>query len=174
MGEARPEPARVLVAGIGNVLRADDGFGPAVVQALEREGALPAGARTVELGIGGIGLVHELLGGYDALIVVDAVDRGGPPGALYVLEPELPEPPSPPGRAVVTDMHEAVPARALVIARALGALPSFVRIVGCQPAETEELSLELSPVARRALPGAIAAVRALVEEAQAVPACRPA
>jgi hydrogenase maturation protease len=164
----------VLVAGIGNVLRADDGFGPAVVQALEMEGALPPGARTVELGIGGIGLVHELLGGYDALIVVDAVDRGDRPGTLYVLEPDVPEPPARSGAELVTDMHEAVPARALAIARAIGALPPFVRIVGCQPAETEELSLELSPVARRAVPGAIAAVRALVEEAQAVLACRPA
>lgn len=168
-----PERPRVLIAGIGNVLRADDGFGPAVVQALEREGAVPGGARAVDLGIGGVGLVHELLGGYDALIVVDAVDRGGPPGALYVLEPELPEPSAPTGSVVLTDMHQAVPARTLVIARAVGALPNVVRIVGCQPAETEELSLELSPVVREAVPRAVAAVRALVQEIEEASACRP-
>lgn len=162
-----PERARVLVAGIGNVLRADDGFGPAVIQALDRAGALPAGARTVELGIGGIGLVHELLGGYDALIVVDAMDRGDPPGTLSVMVPDVPEVGAV-SAAMLTDMHEAVPARALVMARAVGALPDYVRIVGCQPAETEELSLELSPVARRAVPGAIAAVRALINEAEAL------
>ena len=76
---ARP---RILVAGIGNVLRGDDGFGPAVVQALLARGALPAGVHAVELGIGGVGLVHELMDGYDAVVIVDAVDRGG---ALWVM-----------------------------------------------------------------------------------------
>src|ERR671934_169318 len=79
---ARP---RILIAGIGNVLRGDDGFGPAVVQALLARGALPRGVHAVELGIGGIGLVHELMDGYDAVVIVDAVDRGGAPGAIHVL-----------------------------------------------------------------------------------------
>jgi hydrogenase maturation protease len=155
---AHPAPPRVLVAGVGNVLRGDDGFGPAVIDALEKAGPLPPGMRTLEVGIGGIGLVHELLEGCDALVVVDAVDRGGKPGSLYILEPRVPaaEGMSPAARqALATDLHEVVPGQVLILARALGVLPPVVRIIGCQPAETEEFSLELTPVVQRAVPAAI-------------------
>lgn len=155
----------MVIAGVGNVLRGDDGFGPAVIRALESTAALPPGVRTIEVGIGGIGLVHELLEGCEVLIVVDAVDRGGPPGTLYVLEPEVPametlsEAEHP---FLATDLHEVVPGRVLLLARALGVLPPLVRIIGCQPAETEEFSLELSPVVAHAVPGAIDAVHSIL------------
>lgn len=167
-----PEGFRVLVAGIGNVLRGDDGFGPAVARALEREGRLPAGARVVELGIGGVGIVHELLAGFDALIVIDAVDQGGSPGVLYVIEPKVPEPSVSSGVALGTDMHEAVPVRALTMARAVGALPEYVRIVGCQPAEIEELSLELSPTVQSTVSRAVEIVRTLMREAEEASTCQ--
>jgi hydrogenase maturation protease len=154
-------PPRIVVAGVGNVLRGDDGFGPAVIRALDAAGPLPPGVRTVEVGIGGIGLVHELLDGCDALVVVDAVNRGGEPGSLYILEPEVPDASaiSPAERqALATDLHEVVPGQVLILARALNVLPPVVRIIGCQPAETEEFSLELTPVVQRAVPTAIAVI----------------
>lgn len=153
---------RVLVAGVGNVLRGDDGFGPAVIQALETGGGLPAGVRTVEFGIGGIGLVQELLDGYDALVVVDAVDRKGPPGSLYILEPDVPPIESVPSLEryeLLTDLHQAVPGKALIMARALGALPPLVRIIGCQPAEMEGFSTDLSPAVQQSVPAAVEAIR---------------
>lgn len=162
---------RVLVAGIGNVLRADDGFGPAVVQELDRAGGLPHGTRTLEVGIGGISLVHELLSSYDALILLDAIDRGGPPGTLYVLEPEVPAADAIPAaeRALAaTDMHEVVPSRVLLMARSLGVLPPVVRIVGCQPQETEVLSTELTAVVAGMLPRAVDMVRGIVAELMAM------
>lgn len=172
----RDRGRRVLVAGVGNVLRGDDGFGPAVIGALETSGDLSPGVRLVELGIGGIGLVHELLDGYDVLVVVDAVDRGGSPGTLYVLEPDVPpaEALSAAERhALATDTHQAVPWRVLVIARALGILPPLVRIVGCQPDQTEELTLALSCSVQRAVPEAVAAVRSLLSGDQPVGAAPP-
>jgi hypothetical protein len=33
-------------------------------------------------------LVQELMAGYDALVLLDACRRGGPPGHVYLLEPE--------------------------------------------------------------------------------------
>lgn len=156
---------RALVAGVGNVLRGDDGFGPAVVQALERAG-LPPRVRSIETGIGGMGIIHELLDGFDGLIVVDAVDRGGVPGTLYVLEPDVPpaEAVSEGDRLAMTDLHQLLPGRMLVMARALGVLPPYVRIVGCQPGETEELSTELSPPVAAVVPDAIETLRRLVGE----------
>lgn len=153
---------RVLVAGIGNVLRGDDGFGIAVIAALQdRPDALPDSVRVIEVGIGGIGLIQELLDGYDRLVLVDAVERGGAPGTLYVLEPEVPDVAAltPEERRVrAADMHDMVPSRALVLAAALDVLPPFVRIVGCQPAETEELRTALSPPVAAAVPRAVEAV----------------
>lgn len=157
---------RVLVAGIGNVLRGDDGFGPAVIQALQALPGLFDGVRAVEMGIGGLGLVHELMDGYDLLILIDAVNRGGTPGSLYMLEPEVPDPADLPDLArheLATDMHEAVPERALIVARAAGVLPPVVRIVGCQPGDTDAFSMELSGPVRQAVPKAVAAILALME-----------
>jgi hydrogenase maturation protease len=171
-GRHAASPRRVLVAGIGNVLRGDDGFGPAVVRALGASGPLPAGVRVVELGIGGIALVQELMDGYDALIVVDAVDRGGAPGAVCVLEPDVPaaEALAPAERhRLAGDMHATVPARALVMARAAGVLPPFVRLVGCEPEQTEEFSTDLSPAVARAVDGAVGAIRAMLAELPADP-----
>ena len=148
--------SRLLVACVGNVLRADDGFGPAVAARLE--GALPEGAELVETGIGGIALVQELLAGCDGLVLVDAVDRGAEPGTVFELEPEV-------GEAVhVADVHLANPDRVLGIAKAMGALPERVVIVGCQPAEVDELGEGLSPQVGAAVERAADAVRETVLE----------
>lgn len=159
---------RVLIAGVGNVLRRDDGFGIAVAGALARHPErLPPGARVVEVGIGGITLVHELMDGYGSLIVMDAVDRGGAPGTLYVLEPEVPAVASLPlaeRTMAAADLHQLVPTRSLVTAAALDVLPPAVRIVGCQPAETEELSTKLSPAVAAAVDRAVEIVRGLAGE----------
>ncbi|GAC1444982.1 MAG: hypothetical protein NVSMB52_04980 [Chloroflexota bacterium] len=128
---------KVLVAGMGNDLCRDDGFG---IETVRRLAALdvPSGVRIVESGIGGIALVHELMDGYDMLVMVDAVDRGGKPGQVYLLEMDIPrvEELSDSTRADFTaDMHYTVPSKALTLARAIGVLPPRVYLLGCQPAE---------------------------------------
>jgi hydrogenase maturation protease len=82
-------PPRVLVTCVGNTLRGDDGFGIAV--AAELDGSLPEEADLIETGIGGIGIVHALMDGYDALVIVDAVERGAQPGTVFVLVPQVPD-----------------------------------------------------------------------------------
>ncbi len=152
---------RILVAGIGNDLLGDDGFGIAVVRALSAT-ELPSGVELFEAGIGGISLVHELMDGYDALIVVDAIDRGGEPGRLWLLEVDVPDPRARPadGGAEV-DMHLAVPERALILARAVGVLPGRVYLLGCQP-HSSALGPGLSPEVQRAAERAVEQARSLV------------
>lgn len=155
---------RVLVAGVGNVLGGDDGFGPAVLAALAGT-KLPDGVKLMDAGIGGFALVRELMDGYDALIVIDAMDRGLPPGTVRVLQPIVPaiESIQPGERAAAAgDMHQAVPGTALIVASAVGALPPLVRIVGCQPEDAVSCSLTLSESVRAAVPSAIAAVQAVI------------
>ena len=64
---------RVLVAGIGNLFLGDDGFGPEVVRRLVVSGRLPEHVRAVDYGIRGMHLAYDLLDGYDALVIVDAL-----------------------------------------------------------------------------------------------------
>jgi len=155
--------ARVLVACMGNGIRGDDGFGVAVARRL-------AGARisedvdVAEFGIAGIGLVQHLLDGYEGLILVDAVDRGKPPGTIIELEPVVPDIT---GLAwdelhrVLGDMHETKPARVLLMAKSLGCLPSRVLILGCQPGRLDA-GAELSAPVRAAVDPAVARIDAIV------------
>lgn len=46
-------------------------------------------ARAVGFGIRGFDLACAILDGYDAVMLIDAVSRGGRPGTLYVIEPDL-------------------------------------------------------------------------------------
>src|SRR5436305_12506424 len=110
---------RVLVACVGNVLRGDDGFGQAVERQLRSQSTLPADVDLIETGIGGMGIVHQLMEGYESLIVVDAVDRGQRPGTMFVLEPEVPEPGDlglEEWRERFSNLHLAEPSRILLLA----------------------------------------------------------
>ena len=149
----------MLVAAFGNELRGDDGFGVAVLRCLEASLREDAGVevKLLEVGTGGISLAQELLSPCDRLIIVDAVRRGSTPGTLYVLRVE--EVPS----VSEIDMHLAVPSHALALAKALGALPPETFLVGCEPAEVEELTLELSPPVRDAVASAAHQVQWLME-----------
>lgn len=151
---------RVLVAGMGNDLRGDDGFGIAAVRRFEKAGA-PEGVAVYESGIGGIGLVQELMGGYEALIVLDATDRGGEPGTVYLLETEVPDLEEFTGedkQEFLADTHYAVPSKALTLARALKVLPPRVYILGCQPQE-QGLSMGLSEPVERGVAEAVERLR---------------
>lgn len=159
---------RLLIGGMGNVLRGDDGFGVVVVrEAAERRWSDDGlHVEVAEVGIGGLHLVQELQEGYDALVIVDAVERGAEPGRLFVLEPSVPdarELAADERRSIVAETHQTVPARVLLMARALEALPQEVRILGCQPEDAEELGMELSPAVADAVPRAVERLSGLVE-----------
>lgn len=158
------EHPRILVAGMGNVLRLDDGFGVEAAAQLAKSD-LPDGVRVVEAGISGISLVQELLTGYDTLILLDAVDRGGDPGTIYVLEPTIDDLGSyePSARSdFLADMHYATPQRVLILAKALGVLPPRVLIVGCQVTTCDDLGTELSVPVRAGIQPALATVNRLL------------
>jgi hydrogenase maturation protease len=134
----------VLVAGIGNIFRSDDGFGVEVIRAL-RGWQVPDGVEVVDVGIRGMHLAYQLLDGYEALVLVDAVPRGGRPGELYLLEHDLST--SPPADAVpVPDAHDMTPDAvlallgSLAVAAGLGPTAGLRRVlvVGCEPASVAD------------------------------------
>jgi hydrogenase maturation protease len=167
--------ARVLVACVGNVLRGDDGFGQAVERHLALIHELPAGVDVIETGIGGMGIIQQLMLGYDALIVVDAVDQGAAPGTVFTLQPDVPEPGSidtDEWRERFSNLHLAEPSRVFLLARALGILPERVHVVGCQPLSSEDFSQELSAPVQAAVHVACDRVIELVRQGVPVEARR--
>ena len=157
---------KILVAGVGNMLHGDDGFGVEVIRALT-DWKRPDGVDLTETGIGGIALVQDLMLGYDACIIVDAVDRGRPPGTVMVIEPDVidvhamrPEQ----RHDLLADMHLATPARAMMVAQGMGVLPARRCIVGCQPESIETLEIGLSVTVRAAIPVAIAEIERCIRE----------
>lgn len=156
----------VTVAGFGNVLRADDGFGVRVVELLAA-GHVPDDVRVVEIGIGGIHLVQDLMAGTDALVLVDAVDVGRPPGTVVVLDPPRPDVRSwsaTERRDALADVHYATPERAMLLAEAMDVLPPVVHMVGCQHDDACGLGIGLAADVEAAVSVAAAEVRRLVTD----------
>src|SRR5580704_9851562 len=133
---------RPLVAGIGNVFLSDDAFGVEVAHRLAGR-PLPDGARAEDYGIRGIHLAYELLEGYDALVLIDAVPMGEPPGTLAVIEPTAdaghdPDDGADDGPAAeipLVDAHTMSPDVVLGTLARLGGSVGRIVIIGCQPAD---------------------------------------
>ncbi|MHA6623198.1 hydrogenase maturation protease [Pseudonocardia sp. DLS-67] len=160
-----PGTGRVLVAGVGNVLLSDDGFGVEVVRAL-RGRDLPPAVELVDAGIRGMHLAYQLLDGYAALVLVDTVQRDSPPGTVHTLEHDL-------GNgddhrpAAAWDAHGMDPASVLAqldgLAAATGAVRPVTRVlvIGCEPARLTD-GIGLSPPVAAAVGPAVDAVLGLV------------
>ena len=138
----------LLIVGIGNVFLGDDGFGVEVVRRLASQ-PLPAGVRVADFGIRGLHLAFELLDHPDdTTILVDATPRGGAPGTVYLIEPDLGQladlagPGE--GGSGMTDAHSMTPDAVFALLRSLGGTPGRVLIVGCEPLSCEE-EMGLSP-----------------------------
>lgn len=154
---------RVLVAGVGNLFLGDDAFGSEVARRLA--GAdLPAGTEVRDYGIGGVHLAYDLLNGYDGLLLIDTVPRGGEPGTVYTIEVTAEDleggsvdPHSP------VDPHSMDPGAVLASLQRLdGELPRTL-LVGCEPADTSQ-RMGLSPDVTAAVEVAARTVREILAE----------
>jgi hydrogenase maturation protease len=149
--------SRVLVAGIGNVFRADDGFGSEVAQRLSWL-PWPEGVRVVDYGIRGMHLAYDLLDPWDALVLVDALPERGTVGEVVVIEIGQEDI----GRSRPVDAHGMDPATVLASLAALGGrLPARTLLVGCRVTETGE-GMGLTPPVDAAVEEAMRVVRSLV------------
>ena len=133
----------VLVVGLGNPLRGDDGIGPRAVAELEKR-ALPNGVEALDAGTAGLDLL-QLMEGWDRVVIVDAADVGKEPGQFVRFTYNQ-------ARLVEADdpfsFHHAGLADVLALAGALDRqLPPIV-IFGVQPGKVgwgEGLSPDLEP-----------------------------
>jgi hydrogenase maturation protease len=163
-------PKRILIACIGNIFLGDDAFGVEVAQRLKGR-KYPEGVEVVDFGIRGVELAYTLLDNYDTLVLVDAVTRGGTPGTVYLIEPDLtntsPVKGLEAGR-VALDAHSMDPVKVLAFARTLGAQPIHTLLVGCEPAtvggseDYAEMQMGLSEPVQAAVDEAVKLIDSLI------------
>ena len=151
----------VLVAGVGNVFLGDDAFGVEVARELLRR---PARAQITvrDFGTRGLDLAYTLADGFDALLLVDTVRRGHPPGTLSIIEPDFSAVSE--TEALLGPGHGVDPCRVASLVHALGGTMPRTRLIGCEPlgfGSDEEPMLELSAPVRDAVGRAIPLVEQL-------------
>jgi len=173
--EVEPAPAaeplsevqtkKILIAGIGNIFLADDGFGVEVANRLANR-TFPAGVRVADFGIRGFDLAYALMEGYETTILVDAYsgDGAGEPGTILVIEPDLEQINSPGTQAAIIEPHAMNPLNVLRMAASIGGELKRVLLVGCVPATLgpEEGQMGLSEPVSAALDEAAKLVDSLV------------
>jgi hydrogenase maturation protease len=148
--------SRILVAGVGNIFLGDDGFGVEVARRLSRV-SLPDGVTVADFGIRGVHLAYQLLDEFELVVLVDAVSRGGVPGTLYVIEPEVD------GRSgePIADAHDMVLEQVFAQVRTLGGKLGRVLLVGCEAEDACE-RIGLSQPVQNAVNEAVRVVVELV------------
>jgi len=153
----------ILIAGIGNIFLGDDAFGCEVVSELSRR-ELPPEVRVVDFGIRGYDLAFALTEGCEMAILVDAMPRGGLPGTVYLVEPDLQEieklaPTAP-------DAHSLNPVSVLQLTKSIGGFTGKLLLAGCEPLVLGEGDGEmgLSKPVREAVPQAVAMIESLLRD----------
>ncbi len=138
--------AQIAIFGLGNPLMTDEGIGIHVLETIERRGDLPAGVEMIDLGTGGMRLLHQVEG-RSKLIFVDCACMGESPGTLRRFRPDEARSKKDGARR---SLHEGDLLETLKLAQELGSLTGEVVIFGIEPQEIAP-GLELSPALARQL-----------------------
>lgn len=150
---------RILIAGVGNVLLQDDGFGPHGIARLEAEYELGAEVELIDIGTPGLDFV-DYLAGRDTLIILDAVSSGGEPGDIVTFDRRQ-------LREFMPNMrlsaHQPCLQETLFAAETADVCPAYVLLVGVV-GESFEVSTVLSAEVERSMPVALELVAELLRQ----------
>jgi len=139
---------KALVGGFGNIFFGDDAYGTEVVRTLLASATF-ADVVVRDYGIRGMHAAFEMLDGYDLVVFIDTVSRGGAPGTLYVIEPETAGGTVPDAHAM--ELHNALALYERIAAGLSAPKRPKVIIVGCEPQSTDE-GIGISDAVRAAIP----------------------
>lgn len=145
MGTTNHTP-KTVVLGMGNLLLKDEGIGVHVAHALQ-ETPLPGNLELEIIDGGTLPDMVAFLGEVDKLVVVDAVQGGGEPGAIYRFRPEDVRL----DNEMFTSLHQINLLEELWLAERFGQKPKEVVIIGIEP-EDINLGLELSAKLQQRIP----------------------
>ena len=141
---------RILIAGVGNVLLQDDGFGPHAIARLQSEYEISEEVELLDLGTPGLDFVDYLVG-RDLLIILDALAFGGEPGQVLTFDHQqlrvrLPN--------IRLSAHQPCLQETLFTAETGGVCPKEVVLVGVV-GSSFDVSTELSAAVAEAMPKAL-------------------
>jgi len=156
---------KILIAGVGNRLMGDDGFGPRVIDLLS-SAPLPKNVEARDIGTAGLTITTDL-DEYDLVVFVDSVNIEGKPGQLYKSGIMVEEEEGDAAELSRFTLHEVGLEGLLKFAKAIGVLPPRVILIGCKPkalGPSLELSPEVEDALHRAADMALATVEAFLSE----------
>lgn len=156
--------AQILVIGIGNLYRGDDGAG--IIAARELKSRTCRQVRILELAGEGAALMdawHAQDGAQPMVILIDAISSGAAPGTIFRLDAgEQPVPVS----FFNYSTHAFSLAEAVELARVLGELPPHMIIYGIEGQNYAAGSALSAPVAQ-ALPQLVQQLKREIDEMEA-------
>jgi hydrogenase maturation protease len=137
---------RKVVLGVGNLLLRDEGVGVHVIRALAGR-QVPPDVEVIDGGTAGCDLL-PLMSGAEKVVIVDALQGGEPPGAVYRLTPQDFERQASPG---IISLHDIGIMDVLKMLELMdGCLPSIV-LIGIEPGLIE-VGVELTPEVAASIP----------------------
>jgi hydrogenase maturation protease len=153
------DPQRIVVLGIGNPLKKDEGVGVRIVEEIMSRFEFPGHVDVVDAGTMGMSML-PLFAEYDVMIVTDAVDGTGlRAGTVVIMTPSELAP-----NQVMHSLHDMRFPDVLAAADLVG-YETEARIVGVQIEEiSADAEIGLTPAVEAALPTAIDAVLSLLAE----------
>ncbi len=131
--------AKNLVLGVGNLLLSDEGVGIHAVRKLIETNLLPDDVEIVDGGTAGLDLLYYLEG-VDCLVIIDAVETGGPPGTMVRITGDK----VPAYMALKISPHEITLPDFLAAAKLRDLYPRQVVIWGMQPGSLD-VGVDLTP-----------------------------
>lgn len=149
--------SKTLILGIGNPILRDDRVGHSLVQILRRR-FTSHNIVFQETSLAGMNLA-EILAGFDSAIIIDAIQTGGTPGAVYCLKPDDF------GRPKVNqnDQHSMGLLSALELGKSLGwPMPQDVTIVAVEAGDVSHFGDDLTPEVEKAIPVALEKIQELL------------
>jgi hydrogenase maturation protease len=136
---------RIVVLGLGNLMRTDDAVGMLAVEQLRADPRMPVSVSLVDGGTLGLDLLHPLHGATH-LLALDAIDAGAAPGTLLRFAGEE-----------IADLPVSKSVHLLGFSDLIGAMrltgnaPLEIMVLGVQP-ERIEWGTQLTPTVAATLP----------------------
>ena len=145
---------KILVAGVGNLLKHDDGLGIHLIEKL-KEINLPDNVEIMDLGTSGMDILYHSEN-FDKIIFLDAIKVGKSPGTVYRIKPRDVEVGENSLRDIIyMSMHEIDLEKVIALGRKLGQMPNDIVIIGCEPKETNMIKIALTKEVKTAIPNII-------------------
>jgi hydrogenase maturation protease len=155
----RDDGVRVLVFGVGNLLRSDDGVGLHVIEALRKE-EIKDKIDLIEA-LSGLDIL-DAIKGYDRIILVDAIKTGGEPGTIYKLSLEDIQDKHT-NHSFSTHLNMDLQTMLELGNRLFpGKIPKDIRIIAVEVEDVTTISDRCTPKVRKAIPKAVDMIKGLI------------